>query len=86
MPRPVDNIVVSELRERIQRLEGTSGRGRQVLSFGVAEIDRRLPGDGLALGSLHEVAGGGNGAIDGAAAALFSAGIAAPRRARCSGA
>jgi protein ImuA len=30
----------------------------------------------LALASLHEVAGGGNGAIDGAAAALFAAGIA----------
>jgi protein ImuA len=31
----------------------------------------------LARGALHEVAGGGNGAVDGAAAALFSAGIAA---------
>jgi hypothetical protein len=40
-------------------------------------IDRRLPGGGLALGALHEVAGGGNGAVDGAAAALFAAGIAA---------
>jgi protein ImuA len=41
------------------------------------EVDARLPGGGLALGALHEVAGGGNGAIDGAAAALFVAGIAA---------
>lgn len=40
-------------------------------------IDDRLPGGGLALGALHEVAGGGNAAIDGAAAALFAAGIAA---------
>jgi protein ImuA len=32
---------------------------------------------GLALGALHEVAGGGNGAIDGSAAALFTARIAA---------
>lgn len=31
----------------------------------------------MARGTLHEVAGGGNGAIDGAAAALFAAGIAA---------
>lgn len=77
MPRPIlDNTLVSELRDRIQRIEGTSGRGRKVLPFDVAEIDRRLPGGGLALGSLHEVAGGGNGAIDGAAAALFSAGVA----------
>jgi protein ImuA len=34
----------------------------------------------LALGALHEVGGGGNGAIDGAAAALFAAGIAARTR------
>ncbi len=34
----------------------------------------------MALGALHEVAGGGNGAIDGAAAALFAAGIAARTR------
>jgi hypothetical protein len=34
-----------------------------------------LPEGGLALGALHEVAGGGNGAVDGAAAALFTAGI-----------
>ena len=43
-------------------------------------IDRHLPGGGLALGALHEVAGGGHGAIDGAAAALFAAGIAARTR------
>ena len=48
-----------------------------MLPFGIAEVDLRLPGGGLALGALHEVAGGGNGAIDGAAAALFAAGIAA---------
>src|ERR1700727_2676052 len=35
---------------------------------------------GLLVGELHEVAGGGNGAIDGAAAALFTAGIAARTR------
>jgi len=34
----------------------------------------------LALGALHEVAGGGNGAVDGAAAALFAAEIAARTR------
>jgi protein ImuA len=45
-------------------------------------MDARLPGGGLALGALHEVAGGGNGAVDGAAAALFSAGVAARTRGR----
>ena len=74
--------IVEELRERIQRLEGAVARRRTVLPFGVKEIDRRLPEGGLALGALHEVAGGGNGAIDGAAAALFAAGIAARTRGR----
>ncbi len=50
---------------------------KSVLPFGIANIDSRLPGGGLALGALHEIAGGGNGAVDGAAAALFAAGIAA---------
>src|SRR5580700_7409721 len=74
--------IVEELRERIQHLEGAAARRRLVLPFGVKEIDRHLPGGGLALGALHEVAGGGNGAIDGAAAALFAAGIAARTRGR----
>ncbi len=74
--------IVEELRERIQRLEVAAARRRTVLPFGVKEIDRRLPGGGLAVGALHEVAGGGNGAIDGAAAALFTAGIAARTRGR----
>jgi protein ImuA len=47
------------------------------LPFGLPEMDARLPGGGLALGALHEVAGAGNGALDGAAAALFAAGIMA---------
>jgi protein ImuA len=72
--------VVAQLRERIQRLEGGRAHSRTVLPFGIKEIDGRLPGGGLALGALHEAAGGGNGAIDGAAAALFAAGIAARTR------
>jgi protein ImuA len=55
---------------------------RAVLPFGVNVIDEHLPEDGLAVGALHEVAGGGNGAVDGAAAALFAAGIAARTRGR----
>jgi protein ImuA len=48
-----------------------------VLPFGLSQLDQQLPGGGLSLSALHEVAGGGNGALDGAAAALFAAGIAA---------
>src|SRR6201994_3276399 len=77
MGAAVSSPAICRLREQIQRLEGTPLRARTVLPFGVSAIDGRLPGGGLALGALHEVAGGGNGAVDGAAAALFAAGIAA---------
>src|SRR5690606_23289717 len=70
------NPVIAQLQGRIAHLETGLGRARKVLPFGVADIARRLPGGGLGLGCLHEVAGGGNGALDGAAAALFAAGIA----------
>ncbi len=74
--RPPPSAIES-LRARIRHIEGRHRRAAAVLPFGLAEVDARLPGGGLALGALHEVAGGGNGAIDGAAAALFAAGIAA---------
>jgi protein ImuA len=74
--------VLDALRERIQRLEGGAARRKAALPFGIKTIDQHLPEGGLALGALHEVAGGGNGAIDGAAAALFAAGIAARTRGR----
>lgn len=54
-----------ELRERIARLESSSARRREVLLFGVPEIDRVLPGGRLTLRALHEVASCANGAIDG---------------------
>ena len=75
MSASVQLPAVLRLREQIQRLEGVPQRARAVLPFGLAAIDSRLPGGGLALGALHEVAGGGNAAIDGAAAALFAAGL-----------
>lgn len=77
MPAQPDRAVVSALQDRIRSLEGGRNHERSVLPFGVRDIDSRLPGGGLALGAIHEVAGGGNGAVDGAAAALFAAGIAA---------
>jgi protein ImuA len=73
---------IAQLRERIARLEGGSARRREVLPFGIPQIDRVLPGGGLALGALHEVAGGANGAVDGAAASLWAAGVAARMRGR----
>ncbi len=72
-PRPA----VAELRVRIARIETQGRKDRTVLPFGIESLDDRLPGGGLALGALHEIAGGAAGAIDAAAAALFTAGILA---------
>ena len=72
LPSPV----IDQLRQRIERLAAPRRR-RDALAFGLGAIDRVLPDGGLAFGALHEVAGGGNGAVHGAAAALFAAGVAA---------
>ena len=71
------NRVISDLRERIASLESPASRKAGALPFRVPAIDAALPGGGLAYGALHEVSGGGAGAVDGTAAALFAAGIAA---------
>ncbi|WP_390625208.1 ImuA family protein [Falsirhodobacter algicola] len=52
-------------RRLLTRFREFAGKGRKCAAFDIA------------LGCLHEVAGGGNGAVDGAAAACFAAGIAA---------
>ena len=80
MSTSVNRSAIEDLRERIRRLEGAADRRRSGLPFGITVIDRHLPGGGLALGALHEVAGGGNDTIHAAAAALFAAGIAARTR------
>ncbi|MDH2329035.1 damage-inducible protein [Cereibacter sp. SYSU M97828] len=77
MSAPLSDPALAALRHRIAAIEGDPAAPQAVLPFGVAEVDRRLPKGGLAVGCLHEVAGGGNGAVDGAAAACFAAGIAA---------
>jgi protein ImuA len=76
-PKVRPTPAIDELRAQIRRIEGSRRRAKSVLPFGVPEVDSRLPDGGLARGALHEVAGGGNAAVDGAAAALFAAGIAA---------
>jgi protein ImuA len=65
------------LRADIAKIEAGRRVDKEVLAFGLPQIDAHLPAGGLALGALHEVAGGGAGAIDGSASALFAAGIAA---------
>jgi protein ImuA len=68
---------IDVLRASIRRIEAGAREDVPVLPFGVATLDGRLPGGGLPLGALHEVAGSGAEVEHGAAAALFVAGIVA---------
>jgi protein ImuA len=65
------------LRERIRRIERPAATVHGVLPFGVAAIDRVLPGGGLARGVVHELVGVGGDEEDGTLAAAFAAGILA---------
>jgi protein ImuA len=76
-PSPPPPVALDALRRQVHALEVEGRATRAVLPFGVAQIDERLPGGGLLLGGLHEVAGGADGALHGAAAARFAAGILA---------
>src|SRR5271157_6351989 len=77
------NLILA-LRERIRRIERPAATTHGVLPFGVAAIDRVLPGGGLALGALHEILGVGGDEEDGALAAAFTAGILGRLAARTS--
>src|SRR5712691_2920985 len=70
-----DSSSLLALRDRIRRIEQPARHG--VLQFGVAALDRALPGGGLALGAVHEITGVGGDEEDGAAAAGFAAAILA---------
>jgi protein ImuA len=69
--------LLSVLRERVRRIERPTATAHGVLPFGVAAIDRVLPGGGLACGAVHEILGTGGDEEDGALAAAFAAGILA---------
>jgi len=58
----------------VGRPEKTAGAA---LPFGVGAVDSHLPGGGLALGALHEIAGGGPDVEHGAAAVLLIGGVLA---------
>lgn len=67
--------LLDRLRASIARIEGAGVR-HEVLPFGVAAIDARLPGGGIAAGALHDVCGS-PALADDAAATIFIAGILA---------
>ena len=79
---------LTELRLRVARLERSgsagspskadeTGQDPAVLPFGIDVMDRHLPGRGLGLACLHEIAAAGPEVEHGAAASLFVAGLAA---------
>ncbi len=67
------------LRQKLSELErrGSGKAAGAVLPFGVDTIDRHLPGGGLRLGGLHEVADAGPAQEYATAAGLMVAGILA---------
>ena len=69
-----ERTLLPQLRERIRRIERPAA-AHEVLSFGIAKIDRALPEGGLARGALHEILGIGGDEEDGALAAAFAADI-----------
>ena len=71
---------LDQLRGKLARIE-RGGRGTQAetLPFGISAIDTMLPGGGLAMAALHEVAGTGIDVEFAAAPALFAAGLLARR-------
>ena len=75
------NDRLAALRRHLDALART-GRGGPppVLPFGLGAVDRALPGKGLALAALHEIAGSAGEEEDGALAAAFLAGILARLR------
>lgn len=75
---PSTPLDLQGLRDRIRRIEAGGERTVRVLPFGTPEIDARLPGGGLALGCVHDVAGGDSTeGVDTPAAVLFVAGVLA---------
>ena len=77
MHRAGRELLLADLRAGIARLEGGPARRHGALPFGVAALDRHLPGGGLALGALHEFAQDGMAAEHAGLATLFVAGVLA---------
>src|SRR6202034_575853 len=75
--RGMSRELLTALRERVRRIERPAATMHGVVTFGIAPIDRALPGGGLARGAVHEILGMGGDEEDGALAAAFAAGILA---------
>ncbi|MGB8840339.1 MAG: damage-inducible protein, partial [Aliidongia sp.] len=71
--------LIEGLRARIAADERARhpAESRQVLPFGIPELDGAIPGGGLQHGALHEVIGGAGDAAHAAVPARFVGGILA---------
>jgi protein ImuA len=65
--------LVTALREQVRRIERPAPSEHGVAPFGIAAIDRALPGGGLVRGAVHEILGMAGDEEDGALAAAFAA-------------
>ena len=68
---------LAALRASIAHVGRPAKAAGAALPFDVGAVDYHLPGGGLALGALHEVAGGGPDVEHGAAAMLLTGGVLA---------
>jgi len=72
---------IAALRAQVAALERGPGADpvSSRLPFGLLELDAHLPGQGLALGAVHELFASGSAVEHGAAPALFAAAVLARR-------
>ena len=77
MPQPIalfPRPPLAALRARVAAIErGGARSGALPVSFGIAEIDRALPGGGLARGAVHDISGAADEAGFAAASGLAAA-------------
>ena len=77
---PIRSDRLAALRAEVRAIESAGiSSACEYLPFGVEEMDRRLPGGGLAVAALHEMTGERPNLGDDAAATLFVAGTAGRR-------
>jgi protein ImuA len=69
--------LLTALREQVRRIERPAAVDHGVAPFGIAAIDRVLPGGGLMRGAVHEILGLAGDEEDGALAAAFASVILA---------
>ena len=71
---------IATLRAQVAAIErGPGAAAAPRLPFGISRLDAHLPGQGLALGAVHELFAGGPAVEHGAAPALFAASVLARR-------